>query len=167
MCSGLMCRFALLKRTLSTPGGRPHALQNQDWQKIRRQLENKFPDPGDLTKVTTAQPPLRHFSCVFVGEVAGFGIGQQSNQIIAFCAAWTCPVLNLARAAGAQIPGYDSFRASAAGMTEELRNTFELFLDLLEFKEAALALLHEIPVDMMDVKVRFGSFDSWQKIHRP
>jgi len=104
MCSGLMCRFALLKRTLSTPGGRPHALQNQDWQKIRRQLEHKFPDPGDLTK----------------------------------------------------IPGYDSFRAHAATTTEELRPTFELFLDLLDCKEASLALLHEIPVDMMEIKININ-----------
>lgn len=59
--------------------------------------------------------------------------------------------------AGGQIPGYDTFRASAAGTTEELRNTFDLFLDLLEFKETTLALLHEIPVDMMEFKVAIAA----------
>lgn len=42
--SGMMSRLSLPTRTLSSPGGRPHALQNPDWKSLRKRLESKFPE---------------------------------------------------------------------------------------------------------------------------
>ena len=41
---GMMARVSLLNRNLSSPGGRPHSLQNTEWAKIRKALEKKFPE---------------------------------------------------------------------------------------------------------------------------
>lgn len=41
---GMISRLSLLSRNLSSPGGRPHSMQNPEWAKIRKALEKKFPE---------------------------------------------------------------------------------------------------------------------------
>jgi hypothetical protein len=52
-----------------------------------------------------------------------------------------------------QVQGYDSFRQAAPTVCGELQSSYELFTDFLEFKEASLTVLLEIPIEILEFKV--------------